>query len=195
MDDKGKTLRCPECPAVLKGVWAEASYGRVIQLNQCPRCGGVWFDRWKLSFVKEGSLSALSRMDIDAFLAKIEGRKEEGKCPACSVALKDFRDPLLPKDAIVRLCALCHGLWLNRGSLRRYAEHRAALKGVKIKDLDEKEVAALRRLQKELDVRSIEEPKAVPGHLLDSPEVDTKEVLTDMAFVILQTLLRLVLKI
>lgn len=194
-DKKWKRLRCPDCSGSTHGVWAEASYGRVITLDQCVECGGVWFDRWELSFVKEGSLSALSKMDIRAFLADRGVRKGEEKCPACSIALKEFSDPFIPKDASIWICHNCKGLWLNRRGMRRYAEHRAALKGVPLKDLDEKEIEALKRLQKELDVKTVEAPGAWTDPLLDAPEVDTREVLTDIAFVILQSLLRLVFKI
>jgi Zn-finger nucleic acid-binding protein len=42
-----------------------------------------------------------------------------GRCPRCTAALRPFRDPALPADARIERCAVCDGMWLNRGTLSR----------------------------------------------------------------------------
>ncbi len=42
------TARCPVCEIDMKQVSARADPGRLIVLDQCARCGGVWCDKWEL---------------------------------------------------------------------------------------------------------------------------------------------------
>src|SRR2546427_740981 len=45
LDEKhNRPLQCPGCGSSLKEVCAEANYGRDLLLDQCPDCGGIWFD-------------------------------------------------------------------------------------------------------------------------------------------------------
>lgn len=237
--NKKKMLKCPDCGNVLNNAYAEANYGRVLLLDQCPFCGGTWFDKWELYFLKDGTIQqaeaatvspssdepeasdssalighspppGLNAMDVAAFLAEKAGRKGSGQCPVCSVELIDFKDPLLPEDASIMRCPRCSGLWLNRGGLKRYMEHRALVKGCSEREVKgaagperggeaiqsrETELSTLKRLQKELDASSLTARETPRALYLDEPPIDSKAFARDVGFLVLQALLRLVFKI
>lgn len=185
-------LKCPGCGAKLVEVYAEATYGRVLLLEQCEGCGGVWFDRWELHFVKDAALKSLHEVDLSAFksLANIEGIHGKNLCPKCEEELLPFIDPMLPKDATIKRCDRCSGLWLNRGDLRKYASHRETYRGASAKN-GTAELATLKHLQKELKASELGKAAPVP----EEPPIDTKELAKDVGFLALQTLLRMVFKI
>jgi Zn-finger nucleic acid-binding protein len=196
---KEKSLKCPECGAALRDVYAEANYGRVLLLKQCKRCGGVWFERWELYFLKDTGLASLASVDIQLLGAHItKGGDKPSACPECSKELKPFTDPLLPKDARILRCPGCSGLWLNRVGIRGYADYRASLKktqAVLSPDAYQKRLEVLKKLQKELDTKGLQaEPRPGPS-FFDMPEIDRKEFAKDFGFLILQALFRLVFKV
>jgi Zn-finger nucleic acid-binding protein len=194
-DDKGGGLMCPGCALTLAPVYAEANYGRVLLLDQCPGCGGVWFDRWELFFIKGDALENLSRLDESALLALNPTQKGTDACPRCSSALAAFTDPALPADSTIKRCPRCNGLWLNRGELRRYSIHRRSFDVGRAPSPDRAiGVEVLRRLQKELKAETLAAAPEPEGEALDAPPLDGGEFAKDMGFLILETLLRLVFK-
>jgi len=191
-----KVLRCPGCAGTLKEVWAEATYGRVLLLDQCSLCGGVWFDRWELYFALAASVKSLHTVDMGAFLGAVPVRSGSGECPRCSVELEPFRDPGLPPDATIKRCKRCSGLWLNRGDLLKYASYKDRFKASGAAAPEHNKLNALKRLQKELNTANSGIPTTLElaSALDNEPPIETKEVVKDIGFLILQSLLRLVFK-
>lgn len=190
-----KILNCPCCGGELKEVYAEANYGRVLLLDQCHGCGGVWFDKWELYFVKPGSLKTLEAVDVKGLLAPHTDKCGRNQCPKCSSELVAFNDPFLPKDASIKRCPACSGIWLNRGELGKYAGFKSALTG-NLREANPSELETLKHLQKELKVSDIAKPTTLElaSALDNEPPLNTKEVAKDVGFLILQSLLRLVFK-
>lgn len=188
-----KRLECPGCAGTLKEAWAEANYGRVLLLDQCPSCGGVWFDRWELYFAKSDSIKSLHAVDVKAFLGAVPRRVGSAECPGCSVSLVPFTDPSLPPDATIKRCPRCSGVWLNRGDLLKYASFKERFKPPAP---TAGEIKVLKSLQKELNASKICIPTTLElaSALDNEPPVETKEVVKDIGFLILQALLRLVFK-
>lgn len=177
----------------MKEVFAKATYGRVLLLDQCGRCGGVWFDRWELYFLKAEEALRLDGLDMKALAALNPSLKGSGKCPLCSIALRDFKDPSLPPDASIRRCQGCSGLWLNRGGLTKYAAHRAALRGADKKGAPTgPNLETLKNLQKALDTSAITKPFTPE---IDYTPIRPAEMARDLAPVILQILFRMIFKI
>ncbi len=190
---KKKQKKCPGCGGDLKEVFAKATYGRVLLLDQCGRCGGVWFDRWELYFLKPDEALRLDTVDLNAIAALNPTLKGSGKCPACSVPLTDFNDPALPRDASLKRCPECSGLWLNRGELTKYAAHRASLQGAgKKAEPEGPKLETLKNLQKALDTSAITTPWT-PA--IDDSPIRPKEMARDLAPIILQILFKLIFKI
>ena len=193
-----KKLICPECGGCLHEVYAAANYGRVLLLDQCRGCGGVWFDRWELYFVTDKSIKDLEGIDASSFAAPVAPHPAKGQCPRCEKELTIFSDNNLPKDALIERCPGCNGLWLNRGELGRYAVHRAAFRA-KRPDFNPgtAELDTLKHLQKELKIGNIAIPTTMElaaNNLKDEPPLNSKEVAKDLAFLALQSLVRLVFK-
>lgn len=189
---------CPECGGVLREVYSEANYGRVLLLDQCGACAGVWFDRWELLFATDKALDGLHEMDAWSLLARPPAEKGGGLCPACGQSLLLFEDANLPKDALISRCPGCAGLWLNRGELKRYAGHRRSLRPGRRAASGSAQIETLKRLQKELRPGELAMPTT---HELASrldgqaPELTTREVAKDLAFLALQSFLRLAFKV
>lgn len=195
-DGANLQLSCPACAGALKEVYAKANYGRVLLLDQCIGCGGVWFDRWELYLLHGSSASDLDSVDVSSLLAPNPDASGSGNCPGCSIPLIEFKDPGLPPDASIRRCGGCSGLWLNRGEISKYVNHRDAFRKRGATDDNGVDVETLRHLQKELDLTRItgSAPEAA-GLASDEPPLDTKEIVTDLGFLALQTLVRLLFKI
>lgn len=192
-----KKLICPECGGVLHEVYAAANYGRVLLLDQCSGCGGVWFDRWELYFVTEKSIKDLEGFDASSFVAPVAPSLAKGQCPKCEKELAVFTDNNLPKDALIERCSGCNGLWLNRGELGKYAAHRKTFSAKRqAPDNGTAELDTLKHLQKELKVADIAMPTTLElaSSLRNETPINSKEVAKDLAFLALQSLVRLVFK-
>ncbi|HHL40707.1 MAG TPA: hypothetical protein ENJ37_09395 [Deltaproteobacteria bacterium] len=202
-----RSMRCPQCGGALKEVFQEAIYGRVLLLDQCGGCGGVWFDKWELLLLTEKAAAELEAVDLKALRTARAHRAGDGKCPRCLYRdLKVFNDPNLPDDASIKRCPVCCGLWLNRGEMTRYARFRAektaALgKGARRKNMiladrpggppekgaplvKEADLHTLRRLQRAI------KPMGVDGGAADHDPPAPREVLRDGAWIVLQSLVR-----
>ncbi len=197
MEGKKRKI-CPGCGGVLEEVYASATYGRVLLLDQCPACGGLWFDRWELYFLGPGEAERLDPIDAPAVVSPNPEKKGAGRCPVCGAALTDFKDPSLPADACIKRCPECSGLWLNRGELARYAEHRALLKGAGAhgpaggRGLPGPGIETLRNLQKALDTGAVSRPFTPAPQFGERAPLTAREAAEDLVPIILRILLNMV---
>jgi Zn-finger nucleic acid-binding protein len=185
-------------------VRAQAKTGYMVLLDQCPRCGGIWCDRWELYPVTEAAAERIDVADKDALHQPTPPKDEQLECPRCRARMFRFRDPAIPADARIERCPNCDGMWLNRGELRRFKEHGtpAAAAAPAYPPLDPASEQELDRLtHRTLD------PKAWPtvstlGDAFDASqeeEVDTGEVRHELKsgalWLIARTVLRLLLHV
>jgi len=200
-------LTCPECGGVCKEVYAEANYGRVLLLDQCNNCGSIWFDNWELYFLKDAEAKRLDSVNIHSLLDKGPAKKSADTCPRhCGIPLELFQDPNLPADSRIYRCKRCNGLWLNRGELVKYGEHKNKLRNKFAKTEPSTNDAA-----STLIVDSQKAKWETVGHLRTAlrtrPEPDMNtfesgdtnwdraEITHDALFLILQILLKVIFKI
>src|SRR5690606_23055822 len=115
---------CPHCGVLMHGVSARATNGYRLVLDQCAQCGGIWCDRWELYPLDAAEAERLDAVDTDLLAVPPPAPVRPGRCPRCTCALRPFRDPLLPDDAVIERCPVCDGMWCKRGALRR-AKHKA----------------------------------------------------------------------
>jgi Zn-finger nucleic acid-binding protein len=119
-------LTCPQCASEMKEVRAEASTGYLIALDQCPRCGGIWCDRWELFPITAAAAQRLDAADQKALWTPVASADAEPfACPRCRARMRPFHDPAVPSDARIERCPNCEGMWLNRGELWRLKQHAA----------------------------------------------------------------------
>lgn len=102
-----KELDCPKCPFTP----LERRKVMSMDLDECPKCGGRWFD-----------LGELERAVIDPAAFKREGgvallSPKPGKavCPHChgSMTSGGLLNPLLRVDH----CVKCAGVWLDKNEI------------------------------------------------------------------------------
>jgi predicted Zn finger-like uncharacterized protein len=122
-------LTCPQCASPMNEVKAEAITGYLIVLDQCPRCGGIWCDRWELYPVTAAAAERLDGVDQAALWQLTAEADAQLECPRCRARMYRFHDPAIPPDARIERCPNCDGMWLNRGELRRFKERGAQLPG------------------------------------------------------------------
>ena len=114
---------CPQCAVPMREVAARARSGYLIPLDQCPQCGGVWCDRWELFPLAPEDAARIDAVDAAQLHAPTSPPRSPGRCPRCTAPLRPFHDPLLPPDARIDRCAVCEGMWMNRGELARIKRH------------------------------------------------------------------------
>jgi Zn-finger nucleic acid-binding protein len=78
-------------------------FAGAVELDRCPRCGGIWFD-W-------GELEQVTRRALEPEL--LEGHTER-RCAYCGITLLAA---VLPGGVPVETCSACRGLYLDAGEL------------------------------------------------------------------------------
>ena len=108
---------CPRCRATLTTVVRDTPSDR-IELDACPSCHGVWFDRDELS-------AALQLENVTAFGTDsplLEGDRVSLPCPRNPRVSMHERHLAVPPDKgapdlKIDQCAECGGIWLDGGEL------------------------------------------------------------------------------
>jgi|SRR6185503_6347554 len=115
-------LACVKCTSILDRASFEG-----LEVDLCPRCGGLWLDR--------GEITRASRLP-ESEIARLRGLLVESggppplpsthlrPCPACNGSLSE----VLLGNVHVDYCSSCHGIFLDRGELEQ------ALAAVRVHD-------------------------------------------------------------
>jgi len=184
---------------------AGAHYGRVIVVDQCGTCGGVWFDKWELYSMNAAGLRSLHEVDTDALLAPNPGSAGSGQCPRCERPLIVYLDTALPKDAEIKRCGACSGLWLNRGDIDRYRNHKETVIDPRAAEFRLAGQETARRLETELRNTRATIPVDLSGlassgpdrpdfsTALDNGRISAKDIAKDVGYLILASLVRLII--
>jgi Zn-finger nucleic acid-binding protein len=191
----GLTARCPVCSIDMKQVSVRADPGRLIVLDQCGRCGGIWCDKWELFPIATEEAKRIDPLDDALLKERLPLPLKTFYCPRCADRLQIFHEPLLPGDVQFQRCRRCEGIWLNRGDFSRYKDFQQKTRAIK--------------LPAEERLRHLTQNLATPGAWVEvgpqgifaypQPEVEAVEWKTNIATgvfrLIVQTLLRLVIGI
>ena len=101
-------MQCPRCKSDLIVVEFDD-----IELDSCPECGGLWFDRGEMEL-----LAAKCGCAVEALSSRTGSHVEEArvKCPTCRRTMDKrlFGDG---EPVIGDVCLHCGGLWLDAGEL------------------------------------------------------------------------------
>jgi len=108
----------------MREVSATTHYGQSVILDQCPECGGIWFDTHELYMPKQGQAAVIEKLKAAALQARSVLKNPIRQCPRDQEQLARFKDPFFPADLVIERCALCGGLWLNRGEFIKYQDFR-----------------------------------------------------------------------
>ena len=90
-----------------------------IEIDDCPKCKGIWFDKDELRRTKDVTDSDLNWIDFEIWKHKDRFRvtAKSLKCPKCSVKMAaiDYHDT----DVEINYCAQCQGTWLDKGQFKK----------------------------------------------------------------------------
>lgn len=115
-------MKCPNCSHTMHQVKTKCHYGIPIVLDQCPSCGGLWFDKSELFRTKHGAAKKIELID-EKILGQIKPlKKERLKCPQDDAKLRIFSDLNFPKEIQIESCPKCGGFWFNRGEFAKYQD-------------------------------------------------------------------------
>jgi Zn-finger nucleic acid-binding protein len=115
-------------------------YGQPIFLDQCEKCGGLWFDQSELYRAKQGEAEKVESLDSSALKSPSDMENAKLLCPRDRAELIKFSDKYFPQGIIVARCPLCDGFWLNRGEFTRYQEGRPDLQQVEVIRPDDRQL-------------------------------------------------------
>jgi len=114
-------------------VTAHANPGQLIILDQCPKCGGIWCDKWELFPIQADEAARVEPVNEQLLreLRPITDKKTL-YCPRCTAQLLFAKDPVLPADLQLRRCLKCDGIWLNRGQFTQFKTQQQKVRGDKM---------------------------------------------------------------
>jgi len=133
-----KRIICPNCGIEMSPVKTDSHYGAVVVLDQCPECGGIWFDEFEMYQVKQSKAKEIENKLDEGKLKKPASVKSGSlHCPKDGSLLQQFKDINFPESIIVESCPQCGGFWFNRGEFTQFQQARSErLKKIKEKDQD-----------------------------------------------------------
>jgi Zn-finger nucleic acid-binding protein len=118
---------CPNDNTEMYEVRVDSHYGLPVWLDQCPTCGGIWFDKAELFMARHGEAEKVEMLDAVLLANKSEIQTAKLICPRDKTELVRFTDRYFPQDIILVRCPVCDGMWLNRGEFVKFQTARQEL--------------------------------------------------------------------
>jgi Zn-finger nucleic acid-binding protein len=120
-------MLCPNDSTEMHEVKIVSHYGVPIIIDQCEKCGGIWFDEAELFRAKQGEAERIETLDAEILRTPATIENSTLLCPRSEVKMRRFTDRYFPQDIVLVRCPLCHWIWLNRGAFRKYQQFRQGL--------------------------------------------------------------------
>lgn len=91
-----------------------------VQIDECPQCRGIWFDKGELAETKDEVDPDLRFLDFEIWTRKDVFDIDTGRidCPRCqrvSMQAVNFQEP----DIDITFCPACEGVWLDAGDFEK----------------------------------------------------------------------------
>jgi Zn-finger nucleic acid-binding protein len=90
-----------------------------VEVDYCPKCLGIWFDKDELKLAKNDKDKNLNWLDVDLWRDKgrFKVMRVNKFCPVCRAGLVEINyDESKTK---VDYCKMCQGVWLDRGEFKQ----------------------------------------------------------------------------
>jgi Zn-finger nucleic acid-binding protein len=110
-----KQMLCIDCVPHHEIPMVKTRCGPDLEVDRCPRCGGIWFDGGE--FEKLIELGAFYISFLDGKAETAPENNPERRCPKCNVKLAVTKFPKMPEIEI-DVCPQCQGLWCDAGELK-----------------------------------------------------------------------------
>jgi len=112
-------MKCPIC----ENINLEQEIFHNVEVDYCPICLGIWFDKEELRWAKDNKDKELNWMDIDLWEKEKDFKIAKGDrrlCPSCRMPL--YQVYYGDSGIIVDVCNLCSGIWLDRKEFLKITE-------------------------------------------------------------------------
>lgn len=89
------------------------------EVDYCPRCLGIWFDKDELRLAKDNKDQQLNWLDVDLWRdkSKFHISHSNKHCPVDRTGLMEVKyDESKTK---IDFCKMCKGIWLDRGEFKQ----------------------------------------------------------------------------
>lgn len=149
-------------------------YGGPIFVDQCEKCGGIWFDESELFRAKQGEAEKIEALNAEILRTPSTIKDLNLICPRDETAMQQFIDKYFPQDIVLVRCPSCHGFWLNRGVFTKYQQFRQELMRPKKSTQDERLQESLSQLAKSYESEHSTETLRRLGEFLSTP-IETPE--------------------
>jgi Zn-finger nucleic acid-binding protein len=133
-------MKCPNDNTEMYQVKIEGHYGQPILLEQCKKCGGIWFDEMELFSARYGETEKIEVFDSKSLWTPTNIEKRILRCPLDESELFQFKDRYFLKGIILERCPSCNGIWLNRGDFTKFQQVRQELKRPKERGSEDKKL-------------------------------------------------------
>lgn len=90
-----------------------------VEVDACPRCMGIWFDKDELRMAKDEKDKQLNWVDVDLWRdkGKFHLSRSDKHCPVCRAGLQEVKyDGTKTK---IDFCKYDEGVWLDRGEFKQ----------------------------------------------------------------------------
>jgi uncharacterized protein len=90
-----------------------------VEVDYCPKCLGIWFDKDELRLAKDDKDKELNWVDVDLWRDKTKFRvsRKDKHCPVDRAGLIEVNyDESKTK---IDFCKMCGGVWLDRGEFKQ----------------------------------------------------------------------------
>ncbi len=111
-------MKCPVCKVTTVAV----EYDK-IELDYCPVCRGIWFDRGELELLLDSLTGGTARELVNSLLQKPRKTASEKnrKCPICRRVMSKV-DVGSEEEILIDVCNAGHGLWFDGGESGAFIE-------------------------------------------------------------------------
>ena len=130
-------MLCPNDSTEMHQVTIVSHYGGPIFVDQCEKCGGIWFDESELFRAKQGEAEKIEALNTEMLRTPSTIENSTLICPRDQTAMNRFTDKHFPQDIVLVRCPSCHGIWINRGMFTKYQQFRQKLMPKKKSPQDE----------------------------------------------------------
>lgn len=93
-----------------------------IEVNECLKCKGIWFDKDELRQVKDATDSDLNWLDFEIWKHEDQFKSMAcvHLCPACQIPMVtlEYGDTRV----VIDYCQSCKGTWLEKNELKKIIE-------------------------------------------------------------------------
>jgi Zn-finger nucleic acid-binding protein len=115
---------CPNDGLEMRPVTINSHYGQPVIIDQCEKCGGIWFDESELFRAGQGEAEKIESLNSELLMTPTPMDGLILDCPKDHVQLFRFTDKKFPESIVLARCPVCRGIWLNRGDFTKYQQAR-----------------------------------------------------------------------